>query len=772
MPRDKFQAVKDVVPIELHIQKYEIGLKDEGDRLIGSHHKHGSKDKRCFIITISEQIFRCFNCGVTGSVIDYEMDRLGVDAYHAAESLIDEYKIDLPNETPEQRQARKVERESRIPVQDLLLKAFQLYNANLKSNNYFNDRGIPDKIIESDLLGYAPSEWRWLASRLEKVTDDRDALLGTGLFYKNRDGNLSDRYSDRYIFPYWYRGHPVFSIGRSIDTEVEDYKKYVKHLVKSDRYPYVSDTAVRHVLWGADKIRDNDKVLMAEGITDAILARQYFGGSYTIISPVTTRMSKAQVKELAQLSTRVKSITIAADSEENNAGEKGAIDSAENIRQQWYSIAKGNPESFRKKKVKTVDGEETEKVIYPETEIARLRRPPESEKRDLADFVTEGHIDELEYWIEAAQPLKYYQQRKESDVKRFFDGKTTFIAKHLIDECLLDSNYFLYSASQLHRYSDGAYQSDGPDFIRSYAKKVLGKVWTDPRNQALIDWLKDPVPPEKVNPDPNILNVENGLLNLKNHEIEPHTPYYLSNVRIPVTYKADSAWEVDSAGEPILNPESGNPKFTTAGKEIQRFITSVVPPDAVDLTHEMCGYCLSAQAKYDRGFILVGSGANGKGTLLNLISAMIGQDNISNVTAQDLCESRFKSAEIFGKLANICADIPASPITDTSQIKMIASGDSISAERKNQHPFQFRPFATLLFSANEIPRSKDKTHAFYRRWNFIPFPNKFEGKIEMKILLPVSLHPKTCLPSYASASRGLKGYGSKGTSRLASHPTP
>ena len=209
------------------------------------------------------------------------------------------------------------------------------------------------------------------------------------------------------------------------------------------------------------------------------------------------------------------------------------------------------------------------------------------------------------------------------------------------------------------------------------------------RNLSLVEWLQDPVDSEQVNTDPNILNVENGLLNLKTHETEPHNPYYLSNVRIPVTYLPDAAWEVDSTGKPVINPESGNPKLTTAGREVQQFIASVVPLDAVDLIYEMAGYCLWSQAKYDRGFILVGSGANGKGTLLNLITSMVGQDNISHVTAQDLCESRFKTAELFGKLANVCADIPASPIKDTSTIKMITSGDSISAERKNQQPLRF-----------------------------------------------------------------------------------
>ena len=266
-----------------------------------------------------------------------------------------------------------------------------------------------------------------------------------------------------------------------------------------------------------------------------------------------------------------------------------------------------------------------------------------------------------------------------------------------------------------------------------------------------------------MNPNPNILNVENGLLNLQTHEVKPHNPYYLSNVRIPVTYRADAAWEVNSTGKPVINPETGNPKLTTAGKDIQRFITSIVPLDAIDLIYEMSGYCLWAQARYDQGFILIGSGANGKGTLLNLITAMTGKANISNVPAQDLCESRFKSAELFGKLANVCADIPATPIKDSSQIKMITSGDNISAERKHQHPFEFRPFATLLFSANEIPRSRDKTHAFYRRWSFIPFPNRFEGKEKDENIITRLTKPENLSAFLQLSVEGLKRLWEQGS---------
>ena len=730
MSRDRFQAVKEKVGISVHIQKYETDLRQEGNSLIGSHHKHQSSGGRCFHVNLEQKIFNCFHCNAGGSVIDYEADRLRIDTYAAVESLADEYNLDLPNETPEQRKKRKQEREKRIPVQELMMEAFKLYHDSMtpEQRHYFISRGISNEVINQDLLGYAHAGGKWLMSRLAKINPDRDALLGTGLFYQNRDGGISDRYTDRYIFPYWYSGKPVFSIGRSIDPQIEEYKKYVKHLVKSNRYPYVNDQAVRHILWGEDKIRDNARILIAEGIIDAILARQHLGDQYTVVSPVTAQVSKAQMERLALLTTRAESVTIVADSEESGAGERGAVQSTEHIKQKWIAIAKDNPDRFRKQAKKNAEGEIEAVVVYPPAKIARLRRPPEIEKRDLADFITGGHLKELEYWIDAAQPIEYQRQREKGDIKRFFNGKTTFVAKRMIDECSLESNYFIFTAESLHRYQGGVYKNDGESFVRDYAKSVLGEVWTATRNQSLIEWLQDPLDSEKVNSDPDILNVENGLLNLKTHELDPHNPYYLSNVRIPVTYHPDAAWEVDSTGKPVINPESGNPKLTTAGKEIQRFIASVVPLDAVDLIYEMAGYCLWSQAKYDRGFILVGSGANGKGTLLNLITSMVGQDNISNVTAQDLCESRFKTAELFGKLANICADIPSNPIKDTSTIKMITSGDSISAERKHQHPFEFRPFSTLLFSANEIPRSRDKTYAFYRRWSYIPFPHKFEGK--------------------------------------------
>ena len=78
---------------------------------------------------------------------------------------------------------------------------------------------------------------------------------------------------------------------------------------------------------------------------------------------------------------------------------------------------------------------------------------------------------------------------------------------------------------------------------------------------------------------------------------------------------------------------------------------------------------------------------------------------------------RFKIAEIEGKLANIFTDVETSKVMD-ARFKKIVAGEPQSAERKFKDPFQFQPFAKILFSANDFIPTKDRTHGFYRRFDY------------------------------------------------------
>jgi len=93
----------------------------------------------------------------------------------------------------------------------------------------------------------------------------------------------------------------------------------------------------------------------------------------------------------------------------------------------------------------------------------------------------------------------------------------------------------------------------------------------------------------------------------------------------------------------------------------------------------------------------------------------------------DLESNRFAKASLFGKLANIYADLSDDTLQRTGTFKMLTGGDVIEAEKKFKDSFTFVNYAKLLFSCNKLPEVYDNTDAFFRRWIIIVFPKVFKG---------------------------------------------
>ena len=93
----------------------------------------------------------------------------------------------------------------------------------------------------------------------------------------------------------------------------------------------------------------------------------------------------------------------------------------------------------------------------------------------------------------------------------------------------------------------------------------------------------------------------------------------------------------------------------------------------------------------------VGDEDNGKSVMLKIISKFLGRENISSKTLHSLVNDRFATADLYGKLANIFADLSAKRLPDIEAFKVLASGDRISAERKFQNSFEFEPTTKLDF---------------------------------------------------------------------------
>ena len=163
------------------------------------------------------------------------------------------------------------------------------------------------------------------------------------------------------------------------------------------------------------------------------------------------------------------------------------------------------------------------------------------------------------------------------------------------------------------------------------------------------------------------------------------------------------------------------------------------------LLYEIIGYTLLAgEYPLNKAIMLVGEGRNGKSTYLELIKRLLGSDNVVSIKLQDLTndKSRFMINYLYGKMANIFADLPSEALRNTGLFKVLTGEDSITADRKFRDPITFRNYAKMLYSCNELPRVYDMTTAFWRRWLVIEFTKQFPPNEEFKKKLYNELLPK------------------------------
>lgn len=307
--------------------------------------------------------------------------------------------------------------------------------------------------------------------------------------------------------------------------------------------------------------------------------------------------------------------------------------------------------------------------------------------------------------ITALTNHKKTQQKKPSQSQMgylyFEDG--TFIPKWLGDEIISKYPVF-YDGNHLYFYMDGVYQRDDGGIIGRLVVEMLGDKFKRNRLSETVSYIQNKkwIKAELVNPGDDLINFKNGLLNWKTGELRPHTPEYPSTMQLPVTY----------------DPSATSPN-------IDKFLTDIVTRDTIPLLHEWFGYSMIRSTRHEKALFLAGGGSNGKSKLIELYERLIGESNISNVPLQELEENRFKLAQLYGKLANVYADIPANALEKTSVFKTVVSGDRVSAEFKGRDSFDFKPFARLTFSANDLPRSADLSEGYFRRLLIVEFPNKF-----------------------------------------------
>jgi putative DNA primase/helicase len=193
----------------------------------------------------------------------------------------------------------------------------------------------------------------------------------------------------------------------------------------------------------------------------------------------------------------------------------------------------------------------------------------------------------------------------------------------------------------------------------------------------------------------------NGTLHIPTRTLGPHDPKLYITTGVNYDYDPDAtapAWE-----------------------RYLEWLVEQCGADVVEFLQEFAGLALTLEMKYEVAIWLVGKMGGGKSTFIEGIRAAL-SDRVSRLGLSDVARSRFALTSLPGKTLATCTEQPSDFIAQTDMLNAIISGETITVERKFEHPFDFNPTVKLLWAMNEKPRVADPNNGIFRRVHIINIP--------------------------------------------------
>jgi len=198
----------------------------------------------------------------------------------------------------------------------------------------------------------------------------------------------------------------------------------------------------------------------------------------------------------------------------------------------------------------------------------------------------------------------------------------------------------------------------------------------------------------------------NGILLYSPYKTGPHpvlapsTPNFFNVVILPYDF----------------NPEAKAPMW-------QSFLETAMlgNREYIRLLQQWCAYLFRPDLREQRFLLCPGPGANGKGVCFEVVQALVGKDNCSQVPLSRFNNS-FSLHPTLGKLVNVTNE-SSHMINDETEaiLKSYIAGDAFTFERKYRDPVHAVPTAKIMVATNSLPRFADKSQGIWRRLLLVPF---------------------------------------------------
>lgn len=278
------------------------------------------------------------------------------------------------------------------------------------------------------------------------------------------------------------------------------------------------------------------------------------------------------------------------------------------------------------------------------------------------------------------------------DLKKFFNRRQPHIAEK---NSLI---VYGFNGQHLERVSDGAlnafcYESMHPRPQIKNANEFRAVIKST--NQKSPEWFRESVK--------GLLNMKNGVLDLKTKQLLPHSKDY--------AFQSVFSYAYDESAKA--------PQFETFLDQI-----TLSRADLKQVILEFMGYCLaSADCWAHKAILLIGGGSNGKSELLSVVKRLVSEHGFSAMGLKDL--QRIEERQpLFGKLVNISEETPSDALIESSVVKDLISGGDIPIRERYHQATYMKNRAKLMFACNSLPAGKDFSDGFFRRLLVIPFDFK------------------------------------------------
>lgn len=469
LPEGFLQELKDRSDMTEIASSY-VNLKRRGRNMVGLCPFHGEKTPS-FNIYPENGSFYCFGCGVGGDVITFIMKIENLDYIDAVKFLAQRAGMTMPEDTFDDSMSNLRKR-----IFEANREAARFFYKNLYSEagreglEYFHGRALTDKTIRHFGLGYADSNRYSLCGHLKTLGFKNAEIVSANLAFQNKNGEISDRFNDRVMFPIIDLRGNVIAFGGRIMTNQKP-----KYLNTSDT-PVFKKSANLFSLNNA-KNSDDRTLILCEGYMDVIAVNQ--AGFPNAVATLGTALTQEQALLMKRYADEV---IICYDSDE--AGQKATARAITFLRNAGLNI----------KVINIPQGKDPDEFLRNKGENGH----------DAFKNVIEGSGNDIEYRL---NKLRRNYNLKEAEGKVAFLSEAVKILATL-DNSIEQDVYISKLCKELEVT---------PDAVKQQLKKVSRKQYYDRRRDNFrnmrqnLNGMNDKVNTERYK-KPRVTTAEEGII--------------------------------------------------------------------------------------------------------------------------------------------------------------------------------------------------------------------------------------------------------------------